>query len=66
MSDWIFASIAMLGLLAFMGIVNYYVMEPDLWVVSLAILGIAVWFTWQDLKSDGSHLEGESDEGSDR
>lgn len=63
-SDWIFASIAMAGLVVFMGIINVYVMEPDLWVVSLLITSVAVWFTWQDVK-EGSHLEDEEDEKSD-
>lgn len=58
-SDWIFASIALAGLLVFVGIINVYVMEPDLWVVSLAIMSVAVWFTWGELKAGGSKVEKE-------
>lgn len=62
-SDWIFASIALAGLLVFVGIINVYVMEPDLWVVSLAIMSVAVWFTLGELKAGGSKVaEEEADD----
>ena len=48
MLDRIFAAAGMLGLVAFMGIVAVYVMEPDLWLVVLAGVSIAVFFVWRD------------------
>jgi len=65
MMDRIFASIGVVALLAFMGIVNVYVMEPDLWVVSLVVLVGALWFIWQDLTTGGSRIEGNEDENTD-
>lgn len=44
----IFAAIGMLGLVAFMGIVAVYVMEPDLWLVAFVGVFIAVFFVWRD------------------
>ena len=48
MLDRIFAVIGMLGLIAFMGIVAVYVMEPDLWLVAFVGVFIAVFFVWRD------------------
>lgn len=48
MLDRIFAAAGMLGLAAFMGIVAVYVMEPDLWLVVLAGVSIAVFFVWRE------------------
>ncbi len=63
MLDRVLATISMLALIAFMGWVNIRVMEPDLWLVTLAILAMAVYYFWQDLRQGGSHLE--SDEQGD-
>ena len=48
MLDRIFAAAGMLGLAGFMGIVAVYVMEPDLWLVVLVGVSIAVFFVWRD------------------
>jgi hypothetical protein len=60
MIDRIFATIGMLMVIAFMGVVTVFVMEPDLWIVTILVLVIAITFIWQDLKVGGSHLEGDS------
>ncbi len=58
MMDWIFAIISTAAFVAFMGMVNVYVMEPDLWIVSIIVLAIGIWFIWKELMAGGSHIEG--------
>ncbi|MFQ5764706.1 MAG: hypothetical protein ACE5GT_07250, partial [Rhodospirillales bacterium] len=41
----------------FMGVVIIGVKEPDLWIVTILILGIAIFFFVEELKAGGSHLE---------
>ncbi len=60
MLDKVFAAIGMLGVVAFMGVVIIGVKEPDLWIVTILILGIAIFFFWTEIKAGGSHLEDES------
>ena len=60
MLDKIFATIGMLGVIAFMGVVTVFVMEPDLWIVTIVILSVGVLFLWRDLKAGPSHVEGDS------
>ncbi len=59
MLDRVLATISMLGLIAFVGWVNIRVMEPDLWVVTLSVMAIAIYYFWQGLREGGSHLEAE-------
>ena len=59
MLDKVFAAISMLGVVAFMGVVIIGVWEPDLWIVTIVILGIAILFFWEEIKAGGSHLENE-------
>ncbi len=58
MVDRIFAVIGMLGVIAFMGVVTVFVMEPDLWIVTIVVLCIGIRYFWRELriggKSDGS------------
>jgi hypothetical protein len=42
MLDRIFAVISMLGVIVFVGIVTVGVMEIDLWIVALVVIGIAI------------------------
>ena len=56
--DRIFAVTGLLGLIAFMGIVTFYVMEPDLWLVVLVGLVIAIYFVWQDVLAGGARKDG--------
>ncbi len=58
MLDRIFAVVSMLAVIAFMGVVTVFVMEPDLWIVTILVLSIAIVFIWRELKAGGSHLEG--------
>ncbi len=57
MLDKIFAVVSMLAVIAFMGVVTVFVMEPDLWIVTILVLSIAIVFIWRELKAGGSHLE---------
>ena len=57
MLDKIFAVIGMLGVITFMGIVTVFVMEPDLWVVTIVVLCIGISFFVRDLKAGGGHVE---------
>ncbi len=59
MLDKVFAAISMLGVVAFMGVVIIGVWEPDLWIVTVVILSIAILFVWGEIKAGGSHLENE-------
>lgn len=61
MLDKIFAAIGMLGVIAFMGVVTAFVMEPDLWIITILILSVAISFLWRDLRAGPSHVEGESE-----
>ena len=65
MLDRIFAVIGMLGVVAFMGVVTVFVMEPDLWIVTIVVLTIGISYFWRDLKSGNGHIEGESHGGSE-
>ncbi len=57
MLDKIFAVVSMLAVIAYMGVVTVFVMEPDLWIVTILVLSIAIVFIWRELKAGGSHLE---------
>ena len=60
MLDRIFAVVSMLGVVAFLGVVLVSVRELDLIIVTVVVIGIAVSYFWQELKTDGSHLEDKS------
>jgi hypothetical protein len=60
MLDKIFAAIGMLGVITFMGVVTVFVMEPDLWIITIIILSVGVLFLWRDIGAGPSHVEGES------
>ncbi len=60
MLDKVFAAVSMLGVVAFMGVVIIGVWEPDLWIVTVVILSIAILFVWEESKAGGSHLEDKS------
>ena len=42
MPDKIFATISMLAVVAFCGVATVGVMEPDLWIVTVVVLGIGI------------------------
>ncbi len=65
MLDKLFAVIGMGALIAFMAVVAIFVMEPDLWIVTLLGLAIAIKFIWQEIKAGGSHVERDSQSGTD-
>ena len=65
MLDRVFAVIGMLGVVAFMGVVTVFVMEPDLWIVTIVVLSIGITYFWRDLKSGDSDTEGEGHGGSE-
>ncbi len=61
MLDKVFAAIGMLGVIAFMGVVTIFVMEPDLWVVTIVVIGIGIAYFVQELRAGGSHFEDDDD-----
>jgi hypothetical protein len=61
MLDKVFAAIGMLALIAFMGVVTVYVMEPDLWIVTIVVPGIGVAYFVRELRAGGSHVKGNND-----
>ncbi len=65
MLDRIFAIIGFLALIAFMGVVTMFVMEPDLWIVTIVVLCIGIAFVWRDLKAGDNQREREKGGGSE-
>ncbi len=61
MLDKIFAAIGMLGVIAFMGVVTGFVMEPDLWIVTIIVIGIGIAYFVRELRAGGSHIESDDD-----
>ncbi len=61
MLDRAFAAIGMLAVIAFMGVVTVFVMEPDLWVVTMIVVGIGITYFVRELKAGGSNVEGNDD-----
>ncbi|MDD9877953.1 MAG: hypothetical protein OXR84_10990 [Magnetovibrio sp.] len=59
MLDRIFAIGSLIGLVIFVGVVIKFVAEPDLWIVCIGVLLIAVYFVVRELLAGGSHLEDE-------
>ncbi len=53
MRDRIFATISMLGLIVFVGIVMVKVREPDLLIVCTLVLVIGIIFFRREFKGDG-------------
>ena len=65
MLDKLFAAIGMSAVIAFMAVVTIFVMEPDLWIVTLLGLAIGIKFLWQEVKAGSSHFESDSESGTD-
>ena len=65
MLDRIFAILGFLALIAFMGVVTMFVMEPDLWIVTIVVLCIGIAFVWRDLKAGDNKSEREEGGGSE-
>ncbi len=65
MLDKLFAIIGIGAVIAFMAVVTIFVMEPDLWIVTFLGLAIAIKFLWQEVKAGGSHVESDSESGTD-
>ncbi len=57
MLDKIFATISMLGVVAFLGVVMGFVREPDLWIVIILVLTIAIKFFCRDFRNGGVHTQ---------
>ena len=53
----------MLGVIAFMGVVTVFGMEPGLWIVTIIVLSIGLSYFWRELK--GSQSERGSDSETD-
>lgn len=56
MLDRIFAAVSMLGVIAFMSVLTFFVNEPDLWIVTILIVGIGILFFVQEFRAGGSHF----------
>ena len=53
MMDRIFATISMLGVIAFLGVVMWFVREPDLIIVTVLVIGIGIIYIWRDVAAGG-------------
>jgi len=53
MMDRIFAAISLLGVIAFLGVVMWFVREPDLIIVTVLVIAIGVIFIWRDVAAGG-------------
>ena len=51
----------MLAVIAFVGVVTVFVMELDLWVVTIVVIGIGITYFVNELRTGGSHVEGNGD-----
>ena len=65
MLDKLFAVIGIGAVVAFMTVVTMSVMEPDLWIVTLLGVAIAIKFIWQEVRAGSSHVESDSESGTD-
>lgn len=54
MLDRIFAILSMLAVIVFVGIVTVGVMEPDLWIVAVVVVGIAILDFLRTFRDDAS------------
>lgn len=54
MTDRIFATVSILALIAYTGIVMWFVAEPDLIIVVVLVLCLAVHDFWQSLRKNGT------------
>ena len=43
------------------GVVTVFVMEPDLWVVTIVVIGIGIAYFVNELRAGGSHIESDDD-----
>ncbi|MCG8354258.1 MAG: hypothetical protein MI920_01680 [Kiloniellales bacterium] len=51
MADKILAIFSLGGLVAFMGVVVWFINEPDLWIVTLLVLAMAAYDFWITLRA---------------
>ena len=54
MLDRIFAFVSMLMVIAFVGVVTVGVMEPDLWIVAITVVGIAILDFWRTIRDSAN------------
>jgi len=40
-----------------MGEVTAYVMEPDLWIVTVVVLGVGIVYFWRELSAKGNDVK---------
>lgn len=52
MLDRIFAIISMLAVIAFVGVVTVGVMEPNLWIVAIVVVGITIYDFWRTIRDN--------------
>jgi hypothetical protein len=43
----------MLGVIAFLGVVVWFVREPDLIIVTVLVIGIGIIYIWRDVAAGG-------------
>lgn len=53
MLDKVLATISIAALIAFMLIVTVFVNEPDLWIIVVAVLAMAVYDFWRTFRQNG-------------
>jgi hypothetical protein len=52
MLDRFFAIISMLAVIAFVGVVTVGVMQPNLWIVAIVVVGIAIYDFWRTIRDN--------------
>ena len=57
MADRILAVLSILLLIGFMSFVTTYVNEPDLWIVVIVVLAMAVFDFWRSFRPGGDHYK---------
>lgn len=54
LADRILAVVSIALFVGFMGIVAYFVREPELWVIFVVVALLAIYDFWNDLRPGGS------------
>lgn len=52
MLEKVFAIVSMLAVIVFVGILTVGVMEPDLWIVAIVVVGISIYDFWKTLRDN--------------
>ncbi len=61
MLDKLLATISMLSLVVFMGVVTVFVNEPDLWIIVIVVLIMGIYDFFREIRSESQKKRETSD-----